>query len=287
MPVGDSAPNAEGVRSILYAPMRRRLIQLSLFLLLGAIINVAVAWTAAILESSDGSLDCMIEGGLFHPEERSRYADAGICVQRTAWRSRLSIVFADYEGGWRDVPSLDAEVPTWADALLTERAIAQLRERHVGRERFVEAAGWPCLGMSGSFAVEWTGSIASCTVIEHDCAVVLPPRLKRWATYAGMSRLLPLRPIWPGFAINTLFYAGILWLLFAAPFALRRRRRIKRGLCPACGYPVGDSPVCTECGRPFPPPLRAGVRGRVKDTSSPKAVSSTHPLAPPSRERGE
>jgi hypothetical protein len=203
MPVGDSAPNAEGVRSILYAPMRRRLIQLSLFLLLGAIINVAVAWTAAILESSDGSLDCMIEGGLFHPEERSRYADAGICVQRTAWRSRLSIIFADYEGGWRDVPSLDAEVPTWADALLTERAIAQLRERHVGRERFVEAAGWPCLGMSGSFAVEWTGSIASCTVIEHDCAVVLPPRLKRWATYAGMSRLLPLRPIWPGFAINT------------------------------------------------------------------------------------
>jgi hypothetical protein len=56
--------------------------------------------------------------------------------------------------------------------------------------------------------------------------------------------------IWPGFAINSLFYAGILWLLFAAPFALRRRRRIKRGLCPACAYPVGDSEVCTECGKP-------------------------------------
>jgi hypothetical protein len=54
--------------------------------------------------------------------------------------------------------------------------------------------------------------------------------------------------IWPGFAINTLFYAGILWLLFAAPIALRRRRRIKRGLCPACAYPVGTSNKCTECG---------------------------------------
>jgi hypothetical protein len=62
---------------------------------------------------------------------------------------------------------------------------------------------------------------------------------------------LPRIPIWPGFAINTLFYAGILWLLFAAPLALRRwwgARRIKRGLCPACAYPVGNSPRCTECG---------------------------------------
>src|SRR5262245_36915851 len=54
-------------------------------------------------------------------------------------------------------------------------------------------------------------------------------------------RVLPLMPLWPGFAINTVFYAAILWLLFAFPFALRRRRRIKRGLCPACAYPVGDS----------------------------------------------
>jgi len=56
----------------------------------------------------------------------------------------------------------------------------------------------------------------------------------------------------PGFAVNTLFYTAILWLFFAAPFALRRRRRITRGLCPACAYPVGGSPVCTECGKPLP-----------------------------------
>ena len=66
---------------------------------------------------------------------------------------------------------------------------------------------------------------------------------------------LPLRRIWPGFAINTVFYAMILWLLFAAPFALRRRIRIRRGLCPVCGYPVGESDICTECGKPVPPRL--------------------------------
>ena len=41
---------------------------------------------------------------------------------------------------------------------------------------------------------------------------------------------LRLRLIWPGFAINTIFYAAILWLLVCGPFALRRHIRHKRGL---------------------------------------------------------
>ena len=72
-------------------------------------------------------------------------------------------------------------------------------------------------------------------------------------------RTIPLIPLWPGFAVNTLFYAVILWMLFAAPLALRRRRRIKRGLCPACAYPVGDSSVCTECGKQVTPRRGEGM----------------------------
>ena len=55
-------------------------------------------------------------------------------------------------------------------------------------------------------------------------------------------------PLWPGFAVNTLFYAAILWLLIPGPFALRRFVRLRRGLCPKCAYPMGESSVCTECG---------------------------------------
>ena len=62
------------------------------------------------------------------------------------------------------------------------------------------------------------------------------------------ARLLPLRPLWPGFIINTLFYALLLWLLFFAPFAARRMLRRRRGLCEKCAYPLGVSPICTECG---------------------------------------
>ena len=71
-----------------------------------------------------------------------------------------------------------------------------------------------------------------------------------WMRGTGWPLVLPLRFIWPGFAINTVFYAAILWLLFAAPGFIRRRIRIQRGQCPACAYPVrgGTNPLCTECG---------------------------------------
>ena len=68
------------------------------------------------------------------------------------------------------------------------------------------------------------------------------------------GRLFPRNILWPGFAINTIFYAAILWLLFFAPFKLRAWRRGKRNLCRACNYdlrgnPTPGSGVCPECGQ--------------------------------------
>jgi predicted nucleic acid-binding Zn ribbon protein len=62
------------------------------------------------------------------------------------------------------------------------------------------------------------------------------------------ERRLPLRPLWPGFAVNTLFYAAVLWLLFAGPSAVRRMIRQRRGQCAMCAYPIGTNERCTECG---------------------------------------
>ena len=61
-------------------------------------------------------------------------------------------------------------------------------------------------------------------------------------------RFLPYAPLWPGFAINMVFYAAVLWLPFAGFRFARRRIRARRGQCPACAYPIGTSNVCTECG---------------------------------------
>ena len=58
-----------------------------------------------------------------------------------------------------------------------------------------------------------------------------------------------LRPIWPGFAENTLFYATLL-VLIPVSFALRRLIRRRRGLCATCGYDLrhAEHEACPECG---------------------------------------
>ena len=71
------------------------------------------------------------------------------------------------------------------------------------------------------------------------------------ANSEGQGRL-PLRPLYSGFAINTILYAVILWVLVATPGVLSRKRRRGRGLCVACGYSLrGSAPQsekCSECG---------------------------------------
>jgi len=79
-----------------------------------------------------------------------------------------------------------------------------------------------------------------------------PPR---WMTPQNSPRfmmpMIPLFPIASGFITNTLIYASVLWLAFAAPRVLRTSRRRRRGQCLACGYELaGLAPgsVCPECG---------------------------------------
>src|SRR4029078_486715 len=101
----------------------------------------------------------------------------------------------------------------------------------------INASGWPMRSMAYSYRLEPTrlpngqfgpvlGVISGGIELEP-FPHTRPPAGNVNFTYL---RALPCSPLWPGFAINTLCYAALGWLLFAAPFALRRRRRIKRGL---------------------------------------------------------
>ncbi len=62
------------------------------------------------------------------------------------------------------------------------------------------------------------------------------------------DRPLAIRPLWPGFLLNTLFYAGVLWLVTDRIGAVRRLRRVRRGRCPVCNYDCTGVAVCPECG---------------------------------------
>ncbi len=78
----------------------------------------------------------------------------------------------------------------------------------------------------------------------------MPVELSQPSGGGRWSNHLPVQPVWPGFGVNTLFYATLLWLLIPGPFAFRRLMRVRRGLCPACGYDLrhGEHEACPECG---------------------------------------
>jgi hypothetical protein len=88
-------------------------------------------------------------------------------------------------------------------------------------------AGFPFLALEGMIASE--NSI----------------QLKRagiWVGPAASKRFLPTGPLWPGFALDTAFYAAIAFTLWSAPGAIRRHRRRARGECPACNYNLSGLP---------------------------------------------
>ncbi len=70
--------------------------------------------------------------------------------------------------------------------------------------------------------------------------------------YSPLDRFaLPLLPLWPGFLINTLFYALLLLIAWRLPGVLRRAVRRRRGRCVRCGYSrdgLDAGVACPECG---------------------------------------
>lgn len=62
------------------------------------------------------------------------------------------------------------------------------------------------------------------------------------------ERRLPLRPLWVPFILNALIFAGAAAGARAGFVSVRGNRRVRRGRCRWCGYPLGSPTRCPECG---------------------------------------
>jgi hypothetical protein len=112
-----------------------------------------------------------------------------------------------------------------------------------------QAHGWPMRAMYFSLDEDYT--VSASPEVEGGFVTGLPRWKSSVARTAPQPRVLPLRPLWPGFALNTLIFAALFGLVFV-PSLLRKRLRRQNACCPHCGYPAGPSPICSECGHPRP-----------------------------------
>jgi hypothetical protein len=244
-------------------PLRKRLLKLGVFLLLGVIVNVAVAWGCAAYIDSVSRFSGVIEEST-NDRFLLHFVSDGMATG-------VVHSYVNYDSRRYEVPSIPTTtLPHW----YVDRQIVWNVPISKGFHFWQVAWGWPFLSLSSWFDV-------------HTERIELPPGTKphsfrmdhvvdpRWGipmsfvsadsdpsnpmnVGPGRPRIAPLRPIWPGLAINTIFYATILWLLWIARARVRRFIRIRRHRCPACGYEIaaGVGPRCSECGAELPRAMR-------------------------------
>jgi hypothetical protein len=219
----------------------KNLMTIALFLLCGAIVSVAVAWACALWSVSKT---------LFEPT---------VIVTPDAWPTYLES--CDWPPP-RQAVRLGGIGPGASTTIVSghSRYKTPTGERRYPRPPYVRLSihqfGWPMR------AAEWhshdvSGVPRRVEATMHEAAahaaglrtgIEHPSFIPVGKSYE--PRRLPVLPTWPGFAVDTLLYALILWLLISGPFALRRLIRIKRGRCPKCGYDLRHalSGGCPECG---------------------------------------
>lgn len=205
--------------------MKRWLLIAAIFLLAGAVVNVAVAWgcNLAVRGPQRFTPGCQ-------PSDAST----------TAWwnENKPEGVTEDLAGfftkevfGWSVVTLLGDGGGTFRILHLGDMTVYDGTTRGIQMAEYF-TAGLPMKSFHGQYWERPAGAMLHSGIITIGSPV--------WPPYI---------PIWSGFFINTVFYAAVLWLI-PGSFVLRRHLRVRRGLCPKCAYPTGGSAVCSECGRP-------------------------------------
>jgi hypothetical protein len=218
--------------------VKRLAFKLVVFLLAGAIINVAVAWgiwmyhdSGVIVPSRISTTPSLLPANARSIWERSE-AESWPPLVRATWTECAALGLSGIYG---ESKRYDAGV------MMPGLSESELRNMWVGRGTF-EAAQFECGLPLGTFSIELAR--------ESNTVNVMGAGRTRHNGFEIDGCVLPTKSLWSGFAINTIFYAVIVWMLCAVPGAVRWRVRIKRGQCASCAYSLRESASdkCPECG---------------------------------------
>lgn len=224
--------------------LRRIIRKFAMFVLLGAIVNVAVAWRIACLVVVNSNIVRLGQTTTDLPKWHYEFS-----IPQAAGSLRVWSFVTRQDGPDQTMYPTDPEIVTNWTRLTRTPSDQDMQTR----DRWIEdGRGWPLLAMY----CRWTRPFDLSA--DYKLYAGLPlPKSRASRVEAAQLRAIPLLPMWPGFGINTLFYAAVLWALFAGPGKIRRRLRARRGLCLACAYDLrgraADSTTCPECGMAVTP----------------------------------
>ncbi len=242
--------------------MKRIAMRVLGLLLIGAVVNVGVAWACAlwspVTRYRAQDLYWLLRGDRAVPSELMHRIPSEWAIQGSPQTYDISASVEHSRGiGLRTRwVSVDEMVPA-VDKLMSDHELLLLD------------AGWPMASLAASNPIlraNLSTSALQTPTAWRDIRWGLPapdwlrpnPTVVRQNNAVG--RVLPIQPLPIGFAANVLVFALTLPGLSEGSRWCQRRLRAARGLCPHCSYPIGASPVCTECGKPIPArALRSGV----------------------------
>jgi len=213
--------------------MHRRLFRrIAISLTLGAIVTVLVGWAVMFRDVDDAVSTWLVPG------------DWPIAVPST-WPAKPDDA-RWLKGATSSVLMTGSNRQAWTDSV---RSAAPATWYRAGVVYF----GWPFHGMRR----DWMYTLSGVKLARVDLGILrqgLPLPASWTSALQGRIETLPIMPTWPGFRLNTLFYGLIIFLARTGDHALKRRRRVRRGLCSECAYPTSGLTICPECGTQLPKP---------------------------------
>ncbi len=199
-------------------------------LAVGLVVNVCVAWTFAVLPSKDKSSIW---------QAANAAGRKGIPIGK--WPLRVPSGDIDY---------VEMEAIEWSEFGVTLHSCAMQLPSAVHISQVVASeVGFPARSLVHLYVYGLDSKLDPTSRYAKPLEIPWPSRKN---PPIGKV-LLPLAPLWPGFALNTIFYAALAWGLWHVPLAIRRRRRRRNGLCVRCGYDLkglASGSPCPECGGP-------------------------------------
>jgi len=199
--------------------VKRRLGIAAVCLLLGAIVNVLVAWGVTVFLPVPQSAGVRVAGVPADRWVRSDLVADETVISRGVGRTLYTIQGSQeaFNHGW------------WVGGAIR--------------------TGWPARSMEGWGLYDDTSKREVNYWSFGHPARLRPRWLEQHMPGGTFPAQFPLRPLGFGLVVNTLFYGILIWLTGFGFSSLKRARRRRRGRCAWCGYELRGLERCPECGK--------------------------------------